>query len=382
MPDKTEKGSPATAAETPRINPERLRRLFRRMVDIYSPSGKEEDLSAFLYGMMKRNGLPVVRQAVSEDRDNLLVEPDSVDAELVFVGHLDTILAYDLDQYSFRQEDDLVYGLGTADMKGGCAAMVEAWLTLWEKGHYDLPVALALVVGEEETGDGAQRLVRDADFSAAIIGEPTDMQPCLSHFGYLETHLWTEGRLMHASMAPRTRSAVNSMLNLLLRITNHLQEKRPDIIYNIRDLASSRRGFAVPDSCEAWIDLHVPPLTPLGELTVELEELVEAERKSHKSFVGDVDFSTIHAGYSLPEKGALVSTIRQVCEQNQLPFSSGAFPSHSDANVLWQAGIKPIVMGPGLLEDAHTPEEHTSMSQVLKAAQFYVDLALSYKTRY
>lgn len=376
-PDPTE----SSVTDRPRINRTRLARIFRRMVDIYSPSGKEEDLSAYLHGMMKRHGLPVVRQEVDEDRNNIIVEPDIADAELVFVGHLDTVLAYDLENYAFVQEDNIVKGLGTADMKGGCAAMVEVWLTLWENGFYDLPIALALVVGEEETGDGARRLVRDADYKYAIIGEPTSLRPCLSHYGYLETHLWTEGRVMHASQAPKTRSAVNSMLTCLLRITNFLQDNRPEIVHNIRDLASSRRGFAVPDGCEAWIDLHVPPLTPLGELTTQIEELVEAERKANKSFVGDVDFETIQDGYSLPDKGPLIQMLKSVFQRQGLPFLPESFPSHSDANVLWQAGIKPLVIGPGNIEDAHTPEEHVDMNQVIQAAELYLDIALSYRPR-
>ncbi|PIU32475.1 MAG: peptidase M20, partial [Syntrophobacteraceae bacterium CG07_land_8_20_14_0_80_61_8] len=43
-----------------------------------------------------------------------------------------------------------------------------------------------MVVGEEEEGDGARRLVRDHHFPWAVIGEPTDLKIGLSHFGYLE----------------------------------------------------------------------------------------------------------------------------------------------------------------------------------------------------
>jgi acetylornithine deacetylase len=174
-------------------NGRRLQQLLRKMVNIYSPPGKENDLVDFLYSYLKRHGLPVVRQTVDEDRHNLIVEPDDVEAELVLLGHLDTVEAYDLESYEFSLEGDTASGLGTADMKGGCAAMIEAFLTLWENGHTNRPVALALVVGEEDYGDGAQRLVREYDFSAAIVGEPTDLLPCLSHYGYLEIQLTTQG---------------------------------------------------------------------------------------------------------------------------------------------------------------------------------------------
>lgn len=365
---------------TPAVNTRRLKRIFKKMVDTYSPAGKEEDLVNLIHGYLRRHDLPVVKQAVDEDRHNLVVEPDDVEPELVFVGHLDTVEAYDLEQYSFQQEGDEVWGLGTADMKGGCAAMVEAFTTLWEHGYANLPVALALVVGEEESGDGAQRLAREYDFSTAVVGEPTDLRPCLSHHGYLEMQLLTQGRRMHASLAPKGQNAVTEMLHLLLEVIQHLEEKRPEAVYNVRDLMSSKSGFAVPDRCEAWLDLHVPALSPLGEITFEMEELVERMTRDREDCDASVNFTTIHSGYQIPERGQFVDSLKRVLQKHQLPFEPQSFPSHSDANLLWAAGIKPILLGPGKLEKAHAADESTSLMQVNRAAQLYVDLALAYFT--
>ena len=46
-------------------------------------------------------------------------------------------------------------------MKGGCAAMVEAWLAMAEAlpAAERPPVGLLLVVGEEENGDGSARFL-------------------------------------------------------------------------------------------------------------------------------------------------------------------------------------------------------------------------------
>ena len=53
------------------------------------------------------------------------------------------------------------------------------------------------------------------------------------------------------------------------------------------------------------------------------------------------------------------------------------FRSHSDGSVLWAAGVDAIILGPGRLELAHSPEESVSFSQVVQASQFYLDFALS-----
>jgi acetylornithine deacetylase len=356
----------------------RLQQLLRKMVNIYSPPGKENDLVDFLYNYLKRHGLPVVRQAVDEERHNLIVEPDDVEAELVLVGHLDTVEAYDLESYEFRLEEDTAAGLGTADMKGGCAAMIEAFLTLWENGHTSRPVALALVVGEEDYGDGAQRLVREYDFSAAIVGEPTDLLPCLSHYGYLEIQLTTQGQRVHASLAPQANNAATDMLRLLLAYIEHFDRELVDGIYNLRDLTSVRSGFAVPEHCEAWIDLHLPALTNMGELTFQLEELHTNYLKSHAQVDAAIQFNTIHAGYELPQKGPLVELLKATYARHHLAFTPTSFPSHSDANTLWAAGIKPILLGPGRLEKAHTAEESVSLSQVGLASQIYMDLIMDF----
>ncbi len=357
------------------INRARLAQLLRKMINIYSPSGKEGDLVGFLEGWMKRRGLPVMRQKVDEERDNLIIEPDDTDPSLVFVGHLDTVEAFDLDRYSYERDGDTVWGLGSADMKGGCAAMIEAFVSLWEQGLDGLPVALALVVGEEDTGDGARRLVREYQFSHAIVGEPTGLAPCFSHHGYLEVHLTTEGTRMHASMAPHAKRAVDGMLHLLLAFTAHLKKHHPEVIYNIRNLSSSDVGFATADRCEAYLDLHLPPRSPLGELTQSFEDMVQKEQASRDLPRTSIKFLTIDSGYELPARGGLTETLRSIYAARGREFAPSSFHSHSDANQLWNAGIRPVVLGPGDLSLAHTSEEAVSFNEVAEAAEIYASLA-------
>jgi hypothetical protein len=92
------------------LQPQRLRKLLQRMVDIYSPSGKEEEILEFLNRYLKRQGLPVLSQPVDENRYNLLVIPSEVEVQL------------------------------------------------------------------------------------ALVGEPTNLKPCLSHYGYMEMQLYTSGK--------------------------------------------------------------------------------------------------------------------------------------------------------------------------------------------
>ena len=91
--------------------------------------------------------------------------------------------------------------------------------------------------------------------------------------------------------------------------------------------------------------------------------------------------ATIDNGYDLPPRGLVVEVLKNVYEDRSILWKPGSFRSHSDANKLWAAGIKTILLGPGRLEMAHTPEESISLDEVIAASQIYVDFMLALKKR-
>jgi acetylornithine deacetylase len=359
---------------SPLINPERLEKLFSDMVDIYSPSGKEAEIVDYLEEYLKEAGLPVVRQNVEDDRDNLLVIASGDNAQAVFVGHIDTVAAPDYMNFRFTREEDDIYGLGTADMKGGCAAMIEAFTAYASAHNGEIPASLALVVGEEETGDGAQAFVNEYHYPWALIGEPTGLVPCFSHYGYLEVELTTYGKRMHASLAHKDHNAIRTMLNMLLALTQYLDKSRQEVIYNIRDMQSSQAGFVVPDRCSVFIDFHVPPQFGIGELSFEIEEIVSAQLKNGILLQDSLIFSTIHAGYDIPQKGPFPELIKDAVTSHLIEWKPSFFQSDSDASILWGAGIKPVILGPGELTMAHTSDETVSLNEINKASELYLSI--------
>jgi acetylornithine deacetylase len=362
------------------IQPERLKHLLKSLVDIYSPPGKEEEILEYAEGFLKTQGFAVTRQEVDDSRFNLIVLPEENDEiDLCFVGHLDTVVAHDLDDYGFYEEEDIIYGLGTADMKAGCAAMMETFTVLAEqKGNFP-PVGLALVVGEEEDSYGAKTLMREYSFPWAIVGEPTNMTPCLGHYAYLEVLLRTGGKRAHSSMPELGHNAIESMLKLLLKVTEYTQSASATngLVYNIRELSGFPGGFVVPDTCESWLDIHLPPNSRIDVLKSELEQLVEEAGSAIPGLDAYLRFEDTHAGYHISEDRPLVKKLKDAFKMMSLPWEPQDFRSHSDGNVLWAAGVDPIILGPGRLEEAHNPEESVHFSQVIKAAQLYLSFALS-----
>jgi acetylornithine deacetylase len=121
----------------------------------------------------------------------------------------------------------------------------------------------------------------------------------------------------------------------------------------------------------------VPPHAPIGDISLELEEIVDRVQKENPQVDTSIRLATIEAGYELPERGSVVEALRATYSHHSLAWEPQPFPSHSDANQLWASGVKPILLGPGQLEKAHAPEESISFQQVVDAAKLYRGLILS-----
>lgn len=358
------------------IKRERLQAFFCDLVDIYSPTGKEHEAVEFTAEFLHHHQLPVELQHVSDERCNIAVVPgDPKQIKVAYMGHLDTVPAYDLEQQTTASlHNGMVQGLGTADMKSGCAALVEAFVASAQTGQLPDNAALFLVVGEEETGDGTEAILENWSFPHALIAEPTDLLPCLSHHGYLEVMTRTYGLRRHASQSGPETNATLSMLHVLHEFTAHLKQYDTSIIMNIRDLHSSESGFAVPDRCEAWIDLHMPPYVPMEKLISSVQEHLNQQFESGKASYFDLEFTTQAPGFEIDSTGVLPTLLHRLFVQHDRPWRPISFASHSDACLLHEAGCAPLMLGPGQLAQAHTRDEAVPLEQVMQASDLFLEM--------
>lgn len=363
------------------IHPGRLRKIFMDLLSIYSPSGKEHDVQLYLEERLVYAGFFVEHQTVEDGRYNLHVTMGSESPKLYLVAHVDTVPAWDRESLEPQEEDDIVRGLGSADMKGGCAAMLEAWLAMAEALPFERrpPVGLLLAVGEETNGDGS------AAFLAAkpappwvVIGEPTGLSACFAHYGYLEANLVASGRRSHASLPELGHNAVESMLRALLHFWNDdaFGSDKSGIVHSIREMSSSRAGFVVPDRCEACLDLHLPPDKTPEEAQAAVLRIAAEAKRAIPDLDLRIDFDFASPGYDLGIDNPLAQTLSAIYRELDLPLRLDAFRSHSDGNLFYAAGAKPVILGPGALEAAHTPDEQAAFSEVLAAAHIYAALCL------
>lgn len=230
------------------------------------------------------------------------------------------------------------------------------------------------MVGEEETGDGTQALLASRSFESALVAEPTNLQPCLEHYGYVELLVRAFGYRRHAAMSDRDTNAIHAMLRFLIQLEDRIESDEPSTVLNIRDLHSSESGFAVPDRCAAAVDLHILPGINSKKYAEKLQEFAEETLAKSCASNYEIDFPTLADGFRIEPEHPLPQVIKKVFQTLEKEWNPIAFRSHSDANLLRDAGCVPVILGPGLLSKAHTRDESVEFDQVAAAAEIYARL--------
>ena len=363
------------------ILPERLQALLIEAVNTYSPSFHEEPCTRVFERALLAAGLSPERQPVPgpSPRDNLIVKLGPQPPALMFVGHLDTIeAAPDHAEARCTIDADVLHGLGAADMKAGCAAMVEAVIAL-HTAHpqLDRGLVLALVVGEEEYGDGAQALVQAGVAPLTILGEPTSVVPCIDHSGYLEALMISEGTRAHAAVPEHGADAIRGMLVWMLGVLELLDQRQPQgsISANPREIRGGSTMFVVPERCEALLDVHWRPSVAPQSVFDAIERARQTALRLHPSCGLRLEARFQSDGFQAPADDPRLQPLRRAFEDSARAWLPGVFRSHSDACIFHAAGSRAVVCGPGSLAVAHSAAERVSIDEAIGAAMLYEKIA-------
>jgi acetylornithine deacetylase/succinyl-diaminopimelate desuccinylase-like protein len=243
--------------------PEDLQRetteILQRLVQFntVNPPGNERPAIEYLAAYLEHAGFETELLAAVDERPNLVatLNGDGVGPTLVYLGHVDTVLAdpseWQHDPWSGAVADGYLWGRGALDMKSQVAAEAVAGAALARAGWRPRGGALKLVfVADEETGGdvGADWLTRthpDKVRCDMLIneggGEVFEYQGrrrygvCCAEKGIFRFRLTASGTAGHASL-PKTGD------NALLKLGPVLQK-----------LASSGSSFDVTEAPAALL---------------------------------------------------------------------------------------------------------------------------------
>ncbi len=220
---------------------ELLQRLIR--FNTVNPPGNERDAVEYLEAYVRAAGFETELLAATPARPNLIATLNGRDPDgptLVYLGHVDTVLAHPADwqhdPWAAEIADGHVWGRGAIDMKNQVAAEAVAAVALARSGWRPQRGALKLVfVVDEETGGeiGAQWLTLEHPDKVRCdllinegAGSPFEFEGtryygvCCGEKGIFRFRLTARGVAGHASM-PRLGD------NALLKLAPVLEALRP-----------------------------------------------------------------------------------------------------------------------------------------------------------
>ncbi|MGY0621484.1 MAG: M20/M25/M40 family metallo-hydrolase, partial [Paraglaciecola chathamensis] len=168
----------------------------------------------------------------ARNKYNMLAKIGSGEGGLLLSGHSDTVPFDDnkwqFDPFKAQENDGKLYGLGTCDMKGFFAFILEA---IQEIPLHKLKKPLyILATADEETSMAGARFFVEQQLikpDMAIIGEPTELKPIFKHKGHMGHSLNIQGKAGHSSDPAKGVNAIEIMyqaIGKLIALKQQLSE--------------------------------------------------------------------------------------------------------------------------------------------------------------
>ena len=294
------------------------------------------------------------------------------EAGLALCGHTDTVpydeALWQSDPFRVTEQDSKLYGLGTADMKGFFPVALGAALR-----HRDSNLKRPLTIvatSDEETGmDGARFLAERGipKVAAAVIGEPTGMQPVRAHKGVAMISIDVQGSAGHSSNPALGINALDSMHEVMAEIIAfrrelaqrhvHLDFEVPTPTLNLGCLHAGDNPNRICGQARLLIDLRVLP-------GMDAEEIIDSLGARVAGLGGEAEVTTAPMFRPLPPfetatEGRLVQDLEGLSKQ-----SCGTVAFGTEAPFYSSLGAETVVFGAGSIDQAHQPNEYLDATQI------------------
>ena len=297
---------------------------------------------------------------------NLLATYGEGEGGLLLAGHTDTVPfdegRWTFDPFTLTEQASKLYGLGTADMKGFFAFVVDVVSRL-DLSQTRKPIRILATADEETTMLGARTFAQHSQIrpDCAIIGEPTSLVPIRAHKGHMGEAIRITGKSGHSSDPDRGINAIE----LMHEATGHLLKMRDElktlyrndffkVPYPTMNLGNIHGGDAINRIC-ACCELQLD-MRPLPHLAVEdLHDLLLSHLAPMLEKYGDlIEIRNLHGGipgYECEHSAQIVQVVEKLlgvpCESanycTEAPYIQQLCPT--------------LVLGPGSIEQAHQVDE-------------------------
>jgi LysW-gamma-L-lysine carboxypeptidase len=343
--------------------------LLKKLLEIYSPSGKEAEVGAFLADEMGKLGFKVRKDEVG----NVLGEVGNGKTKILLCSHMDTVPGY----IPVRMVDNKLYGRGAVDAKSPLAAMILAAHSVTEKVSGKILVACA--VDEERKSKGVKHLIKkglSADY--AIFGEPSGTENIvIGYKGRLLLKITCKTENGHSANPWLFENSIEKAFEIwkIVREVHFSNEKMESPFHSITSCLIQLRGgeksSKVPSKCTALIDVRIPPQLTCSQVHEEINKKLSQYQTSNPKVSVNMKIEDLIEPFETNKDSLLVqvlsSTIRKLKgKQPMLLRKTGS----GDMNFLGRALNVPIVTyGPGNSKLDHTSNEHIEIEEYLSSIQ-------------
>lgn len=343
--------------------------LLKDLVAVPSLSGQEGTIARLILERATAWGL----HAEAAGRNVVIRVGPKSGPRLLLNSHLDTVAPvtdWPHDPFTPEERDGRISGLGANDAKGCVASMLCAAVQL---AATDLQgqLVLALTVDEEigGGGEGLERLIAELEtVDAAVIGEPTGLDVCVSQKGLLILEVEATGDARHAAHAHRLpgANAISEAARAIVALDGWSPGQEDPLLgpvtCHVTTIEGGTRRNVIPDRCTFCLDIRT--------ITYDANEAIVAEVRRRTGADVRVRSDRLKP-FSTDPDSALVRAARKVRPEARLIGSA----TLSDA--VWTRHLPTIKVGPGATERSHTAGEFVTVDELEQGVEFYRRLTMT-----
>jgi acetylornithine deacetylase len=313
-------------------------------------------------------------------RPNLVARLGPVDAPaLMLNGHLDVVGVEGMihEPFSGDVRGGRIYGRGSADMKGGLAAMCAAAVAGASRAS-ERQILVTAVVDEEYESLGMRALLAaGVRAEEAIITEPTRLAICPAHRGFVWLDVELRGRAAHGSRYDVGIDAITHA-GLLLTELDRLEQTREagptHPLLGRGSLHASKIeggvGFSTyPELCNLAIERRTIPGESVEKAMREITDACARVKEARPEFDARVTLSTAQLPSDVPVGAPIVTRLAGAVEREGIPVRIEGLSAWTDAALLNEAGIPAVCFGPGDIALAHSAEEFVPVDDIERATR-------------
>ncbi|MBV9790968.1 MAG: ArgE/DapE family deacylase [Chloroflexi bacterium] len=347
--------------------------------DLVPGSAGESAIAEFIAGWLRDAGLDVEIDEPSPGRPSVIgiARGSGGGRSLMLNAHIDTVGVVGMEQpHTPRIENNQLYGRGAYDMKGGLAAVM---IAAAEAARHNLrgDVIVTAVADEEYASLGTESIVKRWRADAAIVTEPTQLQICLAHKGFIWLEIETRGVAAHGSKPDLGVDAIAKMGQVLVgleALDRSLRSQSSHPLLHSGSLHASlinggQELSSYPERCTLMVERRTIPGETQTIVEAQIQELLAEIGARDASFQASLRTTFERLPFEVAADAPIVVELARQARSilGAEPQMVGETP-WMDSAILSAAGIPTVVFGPSGT-GAHAVVEWTDLESVDRCAQ-------------